>query len=253
VLELLARDPSRAGVVVDFDGTLAPIVDLPDDAVALPEAHRALADLTGRLGLVGVVSGRPVEFLRNRVGIEGVVLVGQYGMERLLDGEIVCDARAEPYVPVVAAATADAEQRWPGLVVERKGRLAVALHWRTVPDAAPDLDEVRALAERHGLAVLPGRMVVELRPRVEVDKGTAVEHLVGESRVTAAAFAGDDRGDLAAFDALDRLTGTGTLLTAVRVGVRSEEAPEELLDRADQVVDGPHGLATELHALARLL
>lgn len=243
MLAPLARDPSCAAIVVDFDGTLAPIVDHPDRAMALPEAVDALRGLVGRYRLVGVVSGRPIEFLRDRLPIAGLALVGQYGLERLVGDEIVCNPDAERFADAVAAAEAEAEERWPRLVIERKGRLAVALHWRTVPDAAPVRADVQALAARHGLDLLPGRMVVELRPPVAIDKGTGLEALLRGSRVAVAGFAGDDRGDLAAFDALDRLVDDGTLETAVRIAVRSEEAPPELITRADLVVDGPRGLA----------
>lgn len=243
MLDELARDPSRAAVVVDFDGTLAPIVDHPEGARALPASVDALSALVGRYRLVGVVSGRPVDFLRAQLPIAGLVLVGQYGLERLVDGEVTDAPAALPYVDAVRATAEEAGRRWPELVVERKGRLAVGLHWRTAPEAAPHPDDVAALAARHGLAVMPGRMVVELRPPVAIDKGTALEVLVRDAGVTAAAFAGDDHGDLAAFDALDRLEEARVLDLAVRIGVRSEEAPSELLARADLVVDGPAALA----------
>jgi trehalose 6-phosphate phosphatase len=249
VLEPLARDLSRAALVVDFDGTLAPIVDHPDDARPLPRLVDVLRDLTGSLALVGVVSGRPVEFLRARLPVDGLALVGQYGLERLAGTEIRRDPRAEPYVAGVAAAASEAASRWPRLVIERKGDVAVALHWRTVPDDAPDADAVRALADAHDLALLPGRMVIELRPPLPVDKGAAVETLLVESGASAAAFAGDDHGDLTAFDALDRLQSQQLLDAAIRIAIRSEEAPVELLERADLVVDGPGGLAALLEPL----
>jgi trehalose 6-phosphate phosphatase len=236
-------------LVVDFDGTLAPIVDHPDDAVALPGAIDVLRELTARLGMVGIVSGRPVDFLQEHVGIEGLVLVGQYGLEHLVDGRVTFDSRAEPYVQRVAEIATEAGERWPRLVIERKGAIAVALHWRTDPGAVPPIDEVSELASRHGLTLLPGRMVVELRPPLPVDKGTAVESLLSGSAVSWGAFAGDDVGDLAAFDALDRMVASGALEEAVRLAVRSEESPPELLDRADAIVDGPEGLVDALRAL----
>ncbi len=247
----LADDRTHAAFVVDFDGTLAPIVDHPDRAVALPEALDLLRLLVDDLALVGIVSGRPVDFLRERIGIDGLALVGQYGLERLVDGRIVFDPAAEPFVAPVAAALGEARARWPRLVIERKGAIAVALHWRTAPDAAPPIDEVSDLANQHGLALLPGRMVVELRPPLPVDKGTAVESLLGGRGIEAAAFAGDDVGDVAAFDALDSLVATGAVTTAVKVAVRSEESPDALLSRADNVVDGPAGLVAALRTLAR--
>jgi trehalose 6-phosphate phosphatase len=217
--------------------------------VAHPGAIDVLRTLVGELALVAIVSGRPVDFLRDHTGIDGLVLVGQYGLERLVDGQIMFDPGAEPYVETVATVADEAAARWPRLVIERKSSIAVALHWRTVPDAAPPIDEVSELAIGHGLSLLLGRMVVELRPPLSVDKGTAVEALLGSAGITRAAFAGDDVGDVAAFDALDGLTAAGALDLGVKVAVRSEETPEPLLSRADAVVEGPEGLVAALRAL----
>ena len=131
----------------------------------------------------------------------------------------------------------------PAAPIERKGAIAVTLHWRTDPAAEPPI-AVSELASRHGLALLPGRMAVELRPPLPVDKGTAVEALLAGSGVARGAFAGDDHGDLAAFDALDRMVASGALEDAVRIAVRSEESPPELLDRADPSSTGPRASST---------
>lgn len=245
----LVAAPARSAVLVDFDGSLAPIVDDPRAAVPLPAALAALDALVGKLGLVGVVSGRPVAFLRDALALDGVAYVGQYGLERLVDGAVLEDPRVAPMVETVAAAAADAEARFPHLYVERKGRVAVTLHWRRSPEEG---DAASAWASeagaRLGLTVYPTRMAVELRPPVPVDKGSAVEQLC--AGLDAALFAGDDHGDLAAFDALDRLVAVGSLGAAVRVGVRSSEEPAEIVARADIHVDGPAGLAALLADLA---
>jgi trehalose 6-phosphate phosphatase len=99
--------------------------------------------------------------------------------------------------------------------------------------------------------VLDGRKSCEFRPPVAVDKGSAFSDVVREVAPDGALFAGDDRGDLSVFDALDGLVGDGTIDHAVRVGVRSDEAPEEILSRADVVVDGPPGVAALLSSLAQ--
>ncbi len=227
----------------------------PDRAAALPAARAALAALVPRLARVAVVSGRPVEFLRERLDVEGVTLVGQYGLERLVDGEVVVDARARPYVDAVAAAAAEAESTWPELLVERKGELAFTVHWRTAPGHEPHPGALESLARRHALELQPGRMACELRTPVAVDKGTAVAELFFENRGPPIAFAGDDRGDLSVFDFLDSVDpheeeGPGPF---VRIAVRSSEAPPELIERADVVVDGPEGLARFLADLSRAL
>jgi trehalose 6-phosphate phosphatase len=156
-------------------------------------------------------------------------------------------------VVAVAAAERDARTRLPGLLVERKGRFAVTVHWRTAPDReAEALRETAALAEHHGLVAHRGRLAMELRPPVPVDKGTVVEDLVRAAGARVGVFAGDDAGDLSAFAALGRLRAAGTLAHAVRIAVRSVEAPPELLE-ADVVVDGPGELAAVLDALGRAI
>jgi trehalose 6-phosphate phosphatase len=244
----LVDRPSASAVLVDFDGSVATIVDDPAAAAVLPDARAALGALAGRIALVGVVSGRPVEFLARALELPELVLVGQYGLERSVDGEIVVDPQARPYLPAVAAAATEVAEELPGLLIERKAGVAVTVHWRTTPEREDEAIAVsERIAARHGLAIHPTRMARELRPPVPVDKGTAVEALLDGCR--AACFAGDDRGDLHAFDALDRLRERGELDTAVKIAVRSAEVPRELLDRADVGVDGPPGLVAVLEAL----
>jgi trehalose 6-phosphate phosphatase len=234
---------------MDFDGTIADIVPRPDDARPRAEVVPLLHSLVGRYGQVGIVSGRPVEFLRAHLPVPGLSLVGQYGLERWAGNRIVEDPRVEPYLGAVADAVARADAELPGVLVERKGRIAMTLHWRTEQGRA---DEGRAWAERvaaeSGLALYPTRMAVELRPPVGVDKGDAVAAVAGRARV--AMFAGDDHGDLAAFDALADLERRRELDAVVRVAVRSPEEPVELVARTDVGVAGPAGFVSLLVALA---
>lgn len=249
VLEPLVAAPSRAALLVDYDGSLAPIVEDPEAAAILPAARDALARLVPLLARVAVVSGRPVDYLRAHVGVVGVSSVGQYGLERDVDGEIVTDPRAEPYVDDVARLAAAAATEIPAAYVERKGRIAIGLHWRQQPDAGRAVEQwAEAAARATGLEYARGRMAVELRPPVPVDKGTVVEELAEGMDVVA--FAGDDRGDLPAFAALDRLRADGRLTAIAKVGVRSPEEPAEIVANADTHVDGPAGLAVLLDALA---
>jgi trehalose 6-phosphate phosphatase len=250
VLAPLVDDPGSAAVVADFDGTLAPIVDDPTRARPLPAAVSALRALVEPFGLVGVVSGRSVDFLRAQLPVDGLTLVGQYGLERLVDGEVVVDERAEAYAGAVAVAGDEAEHRWPRLLVERKGALAFSVHWRATPDAAPPLDELEAFARRYGLAVSRGRMVGEVRAPVDVDKGAALSLLIQERRVRACAFAGDDYGDLSAFSALTDRAERQAGFVGVRIAVRSPEAPPALLATADHVADSPADLAALFESLA---
>jgi trehalose 6-phosphate phosphatase len=236
-------------VVVDFDGTLAPIVEDPAAARPLSAAREVLGRLAARLGRVAIVSGRPAAFLHQAMPTAGLVLIGQYGLERWQDDRTVPDPRALAFAEAVAAAAAEAEAARPELVVERKGAIAVTLHWRTVPALEEEaLALGRRLAARHGLLLQPGRLALELRPPLPVDKGTATEHLVDGFH--AVLMAGDDHGDVAAFAALDRLVAGGRLGHRLRVGVRSSEAPPDLLEASDYQVDGPEGLVALLTRLA---
>jgi len=248
----LVEAPRRAAFLVDFDGSLAPIVDDPAAARPLPAAVAALARLAPWLACCAVVSGRPAAFLAEHVGVSGVSLIGLYGLERVVDGEWRRDPRAEPYVSAIAAAGDDLEAALPGLLVERKGDLAVTVHWRRAPERADEaVAAVSEVSARHRLeAPMRGRMAMELRPPVPVDKGSVVAELA--AGLHAAAFAGDDMGDVAAFAELSRLHRGGELGAGVSIGVASAESPDAVLD-ADVVVDGPEGLAGLMDALADAL
>lgn len=251
-LEPFVADPARAALFVDFDGSLAPIVLDPAAARPLPAALAALARLVPVLGRVAVVSGRPAAFLRDALPVAGLEHVGTYGLEHVVDGEVVLDDRARPHVDAVRRAADEATAALPGLLVERKGEVAVTVHWRDQPERGDEATRWAAeAAPRLGLdAPLRGRMAVELRPPVPVDKGSAVVDLARGMR--AAAFAGDDAGDLPAFAALHALVATGELAHGVSIGVTSEESPPAV-HAADVVVDGPAGLVALLDALADAL
>ena len=252
MIDALVERPAETAIFVDYDGSLAPIVATPDEAVALPAAIDALRELVGRVGRVGIVSGRPVEFLVRQVGVPGLVVAGLYGMELLVGGERRVDPRVIPYAEAVAAAANEADARLPGVIVERKAGVSVTLHWRTADDREGEVLAVAGeLAGRYGLAELRTRAAIELRPPVEIDKGTVVDALVEGYAVGA--FAGDDTGDLAAFAALERAATDGRLARALRIGVKSNEMPAELPAAVDGLVDGPAGLADLLTGAAQRL
>lgn len=253
LLDALRADPSRTAVITDFDGTLSPIVEDPAAARPLDGVVATLHELARRFGRVGVVSGRPVSFLRDRLELghppaTTLFVSGLYGIEWLDAGEERVHETALAYRPTVADVADRAEAAAPaGVHVERK-RYSVTIHVRNAPPAADEW--ARTWADRTcaatGLVVHGGRRSYELRPPLDLDKGTVVDALVAGAG--AACFLGDDLGDVPAFDALDRLrdaTGAAT----VRIGVRSAEAPSALLERADVVVDGPAGSLELLRSL----
>jgi trehalose-phosphatase len=235
LLRQLAADPAKAGLFLDFDGVLAPIVERPEDAVPPPETKAELERLVGRYALVAVVSGRAGDDVRSRVGVEGVVCVGSHGLE--------LEPRAERWRRVLAAFATNAA--WPKRDVEVKG-LAVTFHFRNRLDEDEALRELDAIAEEAactGLTARYGRKVLEVLPPIRTNKGTAVRLLLDERGLRRALAAGDDTTDLDTFAALDGLE------VAVRVAVASAEAPSALLDAADIRVDS----TGELLALLRKL
>jgi trehalose 6-phosphate phosphatase len=245
----LQRNPAHAGLFLDFDGTLSTIVVDPAEARPVAGAVDALHAVGERYGSVAVVSGRPVRFLIEHLELAGRRLhaYGLYGLESAIGDDVVEHPEAAQWREVVAAAADAAEAVAPdGVGIERKG-LSVTLHVRPAPEnEAWARHFAEAEAAERGLGLYVARLSYELRPPVAVDKGTVVGELV--QTLEAAAFIGDDRGDLFAFDALDRFAADGG--TALKVAVTSPEAPPELIERADEILDGPLAVVAKLRELA---
>ena len=234
LLAPLAEAPERSALVFDVDGTLAAIVARPELA-SVPEATRAeLRRLVDRYRLVACVSGRAGDDARRLVGVDGIEYVGNHGLE--------LDPRAHELAAAVARFRDSVS--WP---VEDKG-LSLSYHYREAEDEAAARAELERVAERaraHGLVARWGRKVLEIRPRLDADKGTAVRTLVERSGAALGLYAGDDTTDLDAFDGLT----AAELEHAVRIAVASADGPPELQREADLVVEGPEALVDVLRLL----
>ncbi len=256
LLEPLRADPQRAAILLDVDGTIAPIVERPADAAVPEETRVLLRALAERYALVAGVSGRPALDARRIVGIDEIAYSGNHGFELLAPGE------AEPHPdPSLDGHDEDARRFVAGLDqrdlervgmrIEDKGAI-VALHWRgseTEGEAESLASEIEAGADWKGLVAHRGRKVLEIRPDVPINKGIAVAALIPSRPVRSALYAGDDRTDVDAFTALRTLTADGELDAAVCVAVASDEAPREVSANADLTVDGPEGFVDVLRAL----
>jgi len=232
LLASLAERPEEAAILLDVDGTLAPIAARPELASVPDETRAELSRLLARYALVAAVSGRTGEDAARIVGVEGPVYVGVHGLELAPDAE-----RWRGPLHEFAESV-----EWP---VEDKG-LAIVFHYRGEQDEEAALERLRDVAaDARELGLVPqfGRKVLEVRPPVEADKGTAVRMLLEERGLGRALYAGDDTTDLDAFRGLDGLE------LAVRVAVASPEGPQELVEAADLVVDSPQEL---VGLLARL-
>jgi trehalose 6-phosphate phosphatase len=231
-LASIAAEPQQAGLFLDIDGVLAPIVSRPEDARVPDETRAELRRLAGRYRLVACVTGRPSSVAREIVGVPELTYVGEHGLE--------LDPHAQEWGPRIHAFADDAP--WP----EERKPLSVAFHYRT----APDVDEARATLETIAGAALEqgfrtrwGRLVLEVLPPIDVSKGTAVRSLLEQTGLRRALYAGDDTTDLDGFAALDGLD------VAIRVAVVSAEGPRELGQRADLIVASPSAFLDVLRGL----
>jgi trehalose 6-phosphate phosphatase len=234
-LAAVAAHLADAAILLDFDGTLAPIVEDPAMARPLPEAVPVLRDLCRRAGAVAVITGRPEPFVRAVLDVPQLEVVGLYGLSAMPSlGDDVREALAE----VVVAE--------PGVELEDKG-VSIALHTRRTPDPDAALARIRepvaAVAALHGLTAFEGKLVIEVAPP-GARKGGAVQQLLERLRPPAALYAGDDLQDLEAFDALE-----GSGIESCRVVVVASGTPERLIEVADVEVDGPLGLLELLRSL----
>lgn len=255
-LDAIAADPGHALIASDFDGTLAAIVPEPADARAYPGAAAALAGLAKTVGTVAIITGRPAADAVALGGfghVDGLVVLGHYGAERWQDGQVTAAPAPEGIAAVRAAlpgllAAAGAPE---GTRVEDKGT-ALAVHTRQAADPQGTLEKLREpvsrLAAESGLAVEPGRFVLEIRP-AGTDKGGALTQLARERGARSVLFCGDDLGDLAAFAAIRALRAEG--VPGCAVASRSPESPQ-VAAAADLVVEGPAGVVHLLSGLARL-
>lgn len=249
-------DPDGTLLALDFDGTLAPIVDDPTRAFAHPDSVDALARLGAVLGQVAIITGRPVRQalelggFEGRAGLERLVIYGQYGAERW---DAVAGVTSEPERPDAIDQLAEKLPAWlaergaDDVRIEDKG-LAIALHMR---GGGPGLlssltGPVANLAESLGLAVEPGRQVIELRSPGP-DKGQALRKLVTALGARQVIFGGDDLGDLPAFSAVEALQAEGVAGLLLCSASTEQDA---LVARADAVLDGPDAVAVWLTELA---
>jgi trehalose 6-phosphate phosphatase len=257
----LLANPRTAVIALDFDGTLAPIVERPQDSRLVDGGLEVLRALAALVGQVAIISGRAADEavrLGGLDGVPGIRVLGHYGLQSWQDGELTSpapDAGIERVREALPDLLADAPE---GVYVEDKHH-SIAIHTR--PAAAPQqaLDELTpallGLAERCGLEAVPGKFVLELRP-VGIDKGSALRALVADVGATTVIYVGDDVGDLPAFRMVASLRAPGQVAGLAVVSVApdsADAAPASLVDAADLVLPGPEAVIAWLAGLVALL
>jgi trehalose 6-phosphate phosphatase len=227
----------------------------PERAEPDPQAVSLLNELSHCLQRVVIISGRDTDFLLSRLPVTGALFIGNHGLEER-DGSAsrVVD-EAQPYLARLRRA-ADAVEALPlaharGIVIERK-RATVSIHFRKAADPSasgaalqPALQEI---ARHEHLQLQSGRLVWELRPPLDLDKGEVLRRLAANLQPAGIIYVGDDRTDADAFSALKRIPSVST----VAVGVRSTEVRDETFLDCDLMVDGVPGVTQLLGQLLEI-
>lgn len=254
---LALLEHGRAGLFTDFDGTLSPLASTPDAARIAPAAALALRDLVTRIEVVGIVTGRAAGDARERVGIPELLYVGNHGLEWSHHGEhgvhpaglaaerVLATALSEIRAQLESTASLD------GVIFENK-RLSGSVHYRLSEDPLMVGNALRsiaaAVAAEFGLRLSGGKLVFELRPQAPVNKGTAIEDLIGQHQLDAALFFGDDVTDVDGFDALHRVAErTGKKMCAI--GVLTADTAPSVVESSDLLLDGVDGVIATLERL----
>lgn len=253
----LRADAAHAALLFDIDGVLAPIVPHANDARVPAEAIALLGALRDRYLVVGVVSGRGLADVDRLVPVPGLARGGNHGLEVAPPGQaahLVPGARAHEATMRAFVAAHPAQALAPhGVWLEDKGA-SVSLHFREAPDpvtaeaylAGPVADAARAA----GLRVRTGRMILEVLPDVDVDKGDVVREIVRAAGATTALYVGDDRTDMDAWHALRDMRSGGEIAHALCVLADQPEVDDAVRAAADITVHGTAGVLALLRALA---
>jgi trehalose 6-phosphate phosphatase len=254
----LRAERTKTAILLDIDGTLAPIVEIAADARVPERTRQLLIAVSKQYGVVACVSGRRASEARAMVSIGTISYLGSHGVELLKAGwtRPQLDPSVEEWASRIQEFSRDVDTpdlRRRRVRIEDKGAI-VAFHWRGAPDeeaAHTAIDAVASKAEAAGLRTHWGRKVLEVRPPLRIDKGSGVTSFLEqtETEIVAAVYIGDDRTDLDAFHALDELARKGKLGRAVKIGVRSDEGPADIAGEADFLVDGTSGVRDLLEML----
>lgn len=250
---LLSHQP--LAILSDIDGTLAPIVPDPETSAITRRARNALRDLIGQGARVGFVTGRALEKARDIVNMQGAYFGANHGLNIYADGIVETPESVRPYVGLVADVLREIGGiGTTGVIVEDKGPI-VAFHYRMAHDEQEAEAAIRAAIARSPTAgqfrIHQGRRVIELRPGLPMDKGTAVADLAHRMGARSLLTMGDDATDLDMFRGAALLEAEG--IPAVRVAVQNPEVGDELIDAADYYVKGVAGVETMLEELVRAL
>lgn len=242
-LEIFKNDPSTA-ILTDIDGTISEIAPTPEEAVVTDSMRKELVKLKEKFSLVAVISGRSVKNAREMVGVEGILYVGNHGMEFLKDNHLIRNPEAEKYLSQIKKAgekvkTSDLSHI-NGLIFEDKG-ICYSIHYRLSNPSENARDKILNLLhndpECKKLGISEGRELVELKPPVSCDKGTIINNIVEQHNLQKVIYLGDDITDADAFNKLNELENKRKIKSA-SVLVLSSEIPPYVKKRSSFFLNG---------------
>jgi len=243
------------GLITDVDGTISQTAPTPEQAVVTPLCRHYLSILRHRLALVAAISGRPAVEVKNMVGIDGIVYVGNHGMERWAEGHSEFTKEARNYSKLIKAAIKELTPllSTKGIRIEDKG-ITATIHYRLCPDpqsAERDiLTAVKNLPQAGSLRIMQERMAIDLLPPVEVNKGTTTLKLIQEYNLHGGIYLGDDITDIDAFRTMH--TASRDLnFQGFAIGITSQEMPETLVAEADFTLNGVNEVESFLKWLSQ--
>ncbi|MDA0988704.1 MAG: trehalose-phosphatase [Chloroflexi bacterium] len=248
-------DQSPVGLITDIDGTIAAITTTPDETLVSSLCRSSLTTLTSSMALVAVLTGRNSFKARDMLDINGAVYVGSHGLDIWRDGKLEVREEAIEYAQAIQGLVDKLRNDLdiPGLLLEDKG-VSIGIHYRLSqePEIARKaiLDMLAHVPDAQGLLITEGKLVVEVRPPVGVDKGTSLRQLATEYGLKGVLYLGDDTPDVDAFKALHALTSEG-LCAGLAIGVLGQNTPPGIEQEADLLLEGVTEAEELLQRIAR--
>ena len=240
IKEALRRSPF--GLITDIDGTISQTAPTPQQAEVSPLCRQYLSALCNYLALVAAISGRPTVQVRSMMNIDGMVYIGNHGLERWSEGHSEFTRDVQGYFRVIKAAIKELTPllAMKGISIENKG-VTASIHYRLYHDPQSAERHILAAIENsphaRGLRTIQERMAIDLIPPVKVNKGTATLDLIQEYNLQSGVYLGDDLTDVDAFRAIH--TACRDLdFQGFAIGITSQEMPDRLTEEVDFTLNG---------------
>lgn len=225
------RNSEDLAIITDVDGTISEIAPTPEEAEVSDSMNKLLTALNKKFKLVGVISGRSLSNVKDMVGVDGILYVGNHGLEYLKNGEKFIETEAEKYCQKMEELYKEIEKhhisKLEGLILENK-KIGLCIHYRQCPSSEEAREKIRlALKEilnSDELKISSGRKIIEIKPPLIQDKGTILEKIAQEYNLKQIIYLGDDVTDYDAFTKLEELEKKKNIETA-SILVLSKEIP----------------------------